>query len=145
MKLLTKIQNWGDHHHPKWLDYFRMLLGLILIWKGINFASNLHAFTNLMENAGLGLAVSISLIAHLIIVLHILGGLFITLGTNTRFVCLLNLPILIAAVFFVNLPGNVLSPYSEFWLSSVVLIGLITFLIEGDGILSIENEKKLAA
>ncbi|RZL22174.1 MAG: DoxX family protein, partial [Pedobacter sp.] len=37
MKLLQKIQAWGDHHHPKWLDYFRILLGLILVWKGISF------------------------------------------------------------------------------------------------------------
>jgi len=142
MNRFLKIQEWGDRHHPKWLDYFRIVLGLILIWKGVAFAFNLHAFTLMMQNAGLGAAVSISLCAHLIIVLHIIGGLMIALGTNTRLVCLLNLPILFVAVFFVNLSGDVFRPYAEFWFSCMVLAGLVVFLIEGDGVLSIEHENK---
>ena len=144
MNTLQKIQNWGDHHHPKWLDYFRMALGIILIWKGISFATNLHAFTLLMQGAGLGIALSISLVAHLIIALHIIGGLLIALGTNTRLFCLLNLPILVAAVFLVNMPQHIFRPYSEFWISCIVLIGLVSFLIEGDGKLSIEQDRSLA-
>jgi hypothetical protein len=49
MNLINKIRDWGDHHHPKWLDYFRIVLGMILVWKGIQFAINLHAFTELMK------------------------------------------------------------------------------------------------
>jgi putative oxidoreductase len=142
MNVLTKIQNWGNRHHPKWLDYFRIILGLVLIWKGIAFASNLHAFTNMMKDAMLGVAVSISLLAHIIIVLHIIGGLLIAVGSHTRLFCLLNLPILIVAVFFVNLRANIFSPYAEFWVSVIVLIGLICFLIEGNGVLSVERDKK---
>lgn len=142
MELLTKIQKWGDNHHPKWLDYFRILLGLILIWKGVQFATNLDAFTSLMKDASLGKAASISLLAHLIIVLHILGGLLIVVGSHTRLFCLLNLMILFGAVFFVNLREDVARPYSEIWLSSFVLIGLFCFLIEGDGVISIEHEKQ---
>jgi len=142
MNLLSKIQDWGDHHHPKWLDYLRIVLGITLIWKGIAFALNLDAFTALMENAGLGTAVSISLIAHLIIALHIVGGLLITLGTHTRLFCLLIIPILVVAVLYVNLPQQIFRPYSEFWLSCLVLAGLVCFLIEGNGVLSIETVKK---
>lgn len=142
MNILNKILAWGDQHHPKWLDYLRIVLGLTLIWKGIAFALNLPAFTSLMENSGIGAAVSISLIAHLIIAFHLIGGLMIALGTHTRMFCLLNIPILMVAVFFVNLPAHVFRPYSELWLSSLVLIGLICFFIEGDGVLSIENEKR---
>ncbi|WP_131535937.1 DoxX family protein [Pedobacter nototheniae] len=145
MNMLKKIQNWGDHHHPKWLDFFRMALGVVLVWKGIAFALNLDAFNGLMRGAMLGTAISISLLAHLIIVLHIIGGLAIALGTQTRLFSLLNLPILIGAVFFVNLSENIFRPYSEFWFSVAVLIGLACFLIEGNGILSIENQRKLSA
>jgi putative oxidoreductase len=146
MNLISKIQDWGDHHHPKWLDYLRIVLGITLIWKGVAFALNLHAFTVLMENSGLGTAVTISLLAHLIIALHIIGGLLIALGTHTRLFCLLIIPILIVAVFYVNLPQQqIFRPYSEFWLSCLVLVGLICFLIEGDGVLSIETVRKSTA
>ncbi|MGN7205505.1 DoxX family protein [Pedobacter sp. SAFR-022] len=145
MELIAKIQRWGDRHHPKWLDYFRILLGLILMWKGIQFATNLDAFTALMKDASLGKAATISLLAHVIIVLHILGGLMIAVGTQTRIVCLLNLLILFGAVFFVNLREDIARPYSEIWLSSFVLIGLLCFLIEGDGVISIEYSKQGAA
>jgi putative oxidoreductase len=145
MKLLTKIQFWGDHHHPKWLDFFRIALGVILIWKGILFALNLNAFTNLMMQHRLGTAVALSLIAHLIIGLHIIGGLFITIGSHTRIFSLLNIPILLVAVLFVNLNQNIFKPYSEFWLSCAVLAALICFLIEGNGVWSVEQQDKVAA
>ncbi len=144
MKMLTKIQDWGDRNHPMWLDLFRILLGLVLIWKGVLFAYNLGAFTALMMHSGIGTAVSISIAAHLIIGLHIVGGFFLVIGSHTRFFCLLNLPILLVAVFFVNLSANVFKPYSEFWLSCLVLAGLICFLIEGDGVISVENRKEEA-
>lgn len=141
MKILSKIQEWGDQHHPRWLDFIRITLGLVLMWKGVAFAFNLHCFTTLMENAGLGAAVSLSLLAHAIIAFHLIGGLMIALGSHTRLFCALNLPILLVAVFFVNLPEHIFAPYSEFWVSSIVACGLICFLVEGDGVISIENEK----
>ena len=142
MKLLTKLRNWGDHHHPQWLDYFRIALGLILIWKGVAFWTNLGAFSNLMNETSILTATSISLVAHVIIVLHIIGGLLIVIGSHTRVSCLLNLPILLVAVFVVNMRDDIFRPYAEVGLSVFVLLGLICFLIEGDGVLSIEHEKK---
>ena len=115
------------------------------MWKGIQFATNLDAFTALMKDASLGKATSISLMAHVIIVLHIIGGLMIAVGTQTRILCLLNLLILFGAVFFVNLREDIARPYAEIWLSSFVLIGLLCFLIEGDGIISIEHSKEQTA
>ena len=144
MNLFAKIRNWGDQHHPQWLDYFRMLLGLVLIWKGIAFLINLDAFNTLMNKTHLIAAASISLAAHLVIVLHIIGGLLIAIGSRTRASCLLNIPILFFAVFFVNNREDIFRPYAEIWLSSFVLIGLICFLIEGDGVISIEHEEKIA-
>lgn len=144
MELLRKIQNWGDQNHPKWLDYFRILLGLVLVWKGITFYTNMEAFSQLMRGAMLGTAVSISLLAHVIIMMHILGGIAIALGTHTRLFCLLNLPILIGAVFFINSSAGIFKPYNEFWISALVLIGLICFIVEGNGVLSVEREKAIS-
>ncbi|MBS7563205.1 DoxX family protein [Mucilaginibacter sp. Bleaf8] len=145
MKLLTKIQHWGDCHHPKWLDYFRIALGIVLIWKGLAFAANLGAFTKLMMDSMLGTAVCISILAHLIIILHIAGGFFIAIGSYTRLFCLLNLPVLLVAVLFVNVQQSYLKPYSEYWLSVSVLLGLVCFLIEGNGVLSVEQKSEAVA
>jgi len=144
MSTLKRMQNWGDRNHPVWLDFLRILLGLVLIWKGIAFYMNIGAFSNLMHNAHLGTAVGISMIAHFIIVVHVLGGIAIGLGTYTRTFCLINLPILIGAVFFINLSPSILRPYSELWLSVSVLIGLVIFIVEGNGILSVDNSKNLS-
>lgn len=51
----------------------------------------------------------------------------------------MNLPILIAAVFFFNLRKEVLSLITELFSSIVALLLLILFSIIGDGKLSIEN------
>jgi putative oxidoreductase len=142
MNYINKVVAWGDSHHPKALDYFRISLGIILMWKGIEFWLHLNAFSKLMQSSTLGFAASISLIAHLIIVFHIIGGLLIALGTYTRVFCLLNLPILVTAVLFINPNPEFLKPYAEFWLSLVVLLGLVCFLIEGNGKISVEHQKE---
>ncbi|MFC4141045.1 DoxX family protein [Pedobacter mendelii] len=139
MSALKKMQNWGDRNHPVWLDYLRILLGGVLVWKGIAFYLNIGAFSTLMHHAHLGTAVGISIIAHLIIILHVIGGIAIVLGTHTRVFCLVNLPILIGAVFFINFSSGIFRPYAEIWLSVSVLIGLICFIVEGNGRLSVDN------
>jgi putative oxidoreductase len=143
MKILEKIKFWGDHHQPKWLGFLRIALGLILIWKGIAFILNLDVLATFLRDSGLtdkiGTSVSITLIAHLIIALHLIGGVCITLGIRTRLFCVFTLPVVIGAVFLVNLRQNVLRPYSELWVSIFVLLALICFLIEGNGLLAVEH------
>src|SRR5579872_478722 len=62
---------------------------------------------------------------------HILGGILLILGALTRFACLIQIPILLGAVFF----GNTIlyRPFSEVVLSIVVLLLLICFLVVGNG------------
>ena len=145
MKILQKIKLWGNHHQPRWLGFLRIALGLILIWKGIEFILNLNVLATFLRESGLtykiGTAVSITLLTHLIIALHLIGGICIALGIRTRIFCLLNLPVLIGAVFLVNLRQNIFKPYSEFWLSLFVLLLIVCFLIEGNGrLLAVEHD-----
>lgn len=142
MKIIVKIQEWGDHHHPKCLDFFRILLGVVLIWKGIEFKENLHAFTTLIQG-GIGATVTASLIAHTIIVVHVIGGFLIALGTRTRLWCLIVLPVPVFAVLWGELRNTLLTPYSQPLLTFSVLFALIFFLIEGDGVLSIDHHREV--
>ncbi|MDX5339191.1 MAG: DoxX family protein, partial [Cyclobacteriaceae bacterium] len=34
MNIITKIEHWGDTHHPKWIDILRIALGLVILYKG---------------------------------------------------------------------------------------------------------------
>jgi uncharacterized membrane protein YphA (DoxX/SURF4 family) len=67
---------------------------------------------------------------------QLVGGALIFFGLSTRIAAICVLPIIIGAVFFVN----VLDPYfnSELWLSILVLSLLLLFIVEGSGKLSLD-------
>jgi uncharacterized membrane protein YphA (DoxX/SURF4 family) len=76
------------------------------------------------------------LLSHYIVFAHIVGGLLLILGLLTRFACIIQIPILIGAIFFVGSSPDLLRPYSELLISILVLLLLIYFLIVGNGPLS---------
>lgn len=144
MKVLDNIQDWGDRHQFKWLAVFRITLGLVLVWKGVAFMFNLDVLADFLRETGLtdniGTSVFLTLLTYAIIGIHIVGGVCITLGMRTRLYCLINLPVLLGAVFLVDFRDNIFKPYSEYWLSILVLMGIICFFIEGNGYWALQHE-----
>jgi uncharacterized membrane protein YphA (DoxX/SURF4 family) len=139
MDLLHRLEYWGERHHPRWMDIVRIALGIFLVYKGIDFLRNMSDLVTFMSiNTSFSSFVYI-LFGHLIVFAHIMGGIFIALGTMTRAACLMQIPILLGAIFLVNLPGA--RPYSELLISIVVLLLLIYFLIAGNGPLSVKVEE----
>jgi uncharacterized membrane protein YphA (DoxX/SURF4 family) len=78
-------------------------------------------------------------IAFLITYLNLLGGLFIAVGLFTKTSCIIQIPILIGAVFFVNTRHGLNQSNSELILSVIVLILLILFSVKGSGVLSADE------
>ncbi len=145
MNLLQKFEYWGDRHHPKWLDIIRIALGVFLLYKGIDFLRNTSDLVSLMSLRSPFGSFLIILLGHYVTFAHILGGFFLTIGMFTRAACLIQIPILIGAIIFVNSSSDVLRPYSELFLSILILLLVIYFLIVGNGPLSVkfpEEEKK---
>ncbi|MCI0450048.1 MAG: DoxX family protein [Chlorobi bacterium] len=137
MYILSKIDAWAERHHPKWIDVLRILLGLILLYKGLYFISNTQAIVALLQNTEFELwAITI---AHYVVAAHIMGGLLIAIGLLTRVAVLFQVPVLLGAIIFVNLPKGLLSFNSETELSVLVLFLLVFFLIEGSGPLSVDE------
>jgi uncharacterized membrane protein YphA (DoxX/SURF4 family) len=64
---------------------------------------------------------------------HLLGGILLILGVLTRFACLLQLPILLGAIFFINLSPDMYRPLSETVMAVLVLLLLVLFLVVGNG------------
>ncbi|GAB3224113.1 DoxX family protein [Algoriphagus aestuariicola] len=142
MNTLTKIEHWADTHHPQWIDFVRIILGLFILYKGILFISDTNALLSIMKSADLQF-VNLGL-AHYVAFAHLVGGLLIALGLVTRFAILFQLPILLVAVFLVNSQQGFLTVSNnlEFPISVIVLILLIVFLIYGSGKFSIDNWMK---
>jgi putative oxidoreductase len=131
MNLVQRVENWGDTHHPQWLDIVRILLGAFLCYKGVDFLMNMGAMLGLITNKMSFGSFTEMLMGNYISFAHILGGILLILGVLTRFACLLQIPVLIGAVFFVN--TSLYRPFSEMLLGVVVLLLLILFLIVGNG------------
>ncbi len=142
MNTLTKIEHWADAHHPQWIDFVRIILGLFILYKGILFISDTEALLSIMKSADLQF-VNLGL-AHYVAFAHLVGGILIAMGLLTRFAILFQIPILLVAVFLVNTQQGFLSVTNnlEFGISLIVLILLITFLVYGSGRFSVDSWMK---
>jgi putative oxidoreductase len=141
MSVITNVESWGNNHRPGFLDFFRIVLGLFITYKGLQFITNMDELQS--TTAGITNWFAGATLAHYIVFAHILGGPLIVAGLFTRIICVLQLPILIGAVIFVNSQGqsSIGSPM-ELWLSLVVLVGLVVFIIFGAGKYSLDAKRR---
>lgn len=131
------ISRWADRHHPLWLDYLRIVFGIFLFVVGILFISDTAALQSLIATGRFGWA-SMA-IAHYVAFAHLVGGLMIAIGYQTRIMAALQLPILIGAVFFVDPNMGMYTGLPGFWMSLVTLILLLVFLVFGSGPFSVHR------
>ncbi|MEJ8800440.1 DoxX family protein [Pontibacter sp. H249] len=134
---MNRVERWADTHHPIWVDFIRMGLGIFLFAKGIMFLSDTPALFEILRKSQFPW-VSIGL-AHYVGFAHLVGGLFIAIGLITRVAILFQLPILLGAVFFINPERGFYSENTELWSSIIVLVLLIVFLIYGSGKFSVDR------
>lgn len=133
MNYLQRIEYWGETHHPRWMDIIRIALGVFLCYKGIEFAQDMSVVLNLIsDNMSFG-SLALTILGHYIVIVHIGGGFLIALGLLTRIASLLQIPILLGAIIFINAPEGLWQPFSEMWLSILVFLLLVYFLVAGDG------------
>ncbi len=142
MSVITNIEGWGNSHRPGWLDFFRIVLGVFITFKGIEFMMNfdqLHAAADSVLVVFTGAS-----LAHYVVFAHLLGGPLIVVGLFTRAICAIQLPILIGAIIFVNYPKGFLSVgnHMELEVSIAVLAACVVFMIFGAGKFSIDEKRR---
>jgi len=140
MNLLHQIDDWSIKHHPKWLVALRAALGLVLFLKGISFIKNSTLLPQLLGQTAV--SQTAGWLADFIPWVHLFGGCLIIIGLFTRFAALLQVPILIGAVFFINAHSSIFAGNSDLLFSIIVLFLLIFFVIEGSGPFSFDNYLK---
>ncbi len=144
MNVLQRLEFWGDRHHPKWADILRFALGIFLCYKGIEFLENMSSMISRMSGFLPNSYFALSMVGHYVVFAHLVGGLMLAFGLLTRAACLLQIPILIGAIFFIN-QEEMFRPFQQLAVTIVVLAGLIYFLIAGNGPWSVDkyfDEKK---
>ena len=139
MNRLSNFQHWGDTHHPKWLDIIRIVFGLFLCFKGIQLLNHINELEQLMTDRLSFGSFSLVVLSHYIVFAHLIGGFFLAIGFLTRLACLIQIPILLGAIIFINSSGNIFKPFSELFLSILVLALLVYFLVVGSGPWSINR------
>lgn len=137
MSVLHQLNEWSSKHHPKWLVFLRVALGLCLFIKGIDFIQNSVLLSSTISQTSL--ITNAAWLTTLIPWLHLLGGFMIIMGLFTRLSVLAQIPILIGAIIFVNAKRGIFAGESDLLFSVIILILLIFFLIEGGGPLSLDS------
>ncbi|MBD0350625.1 MAG: DoxX family protein [Flavisolibacter sp.] len=124
---------------PAWLTFLRVALGIILIWKGINFIRDTSALKALIEQTGVGLFTqNAGALALVVTILTLLCGFFITAGLFTRIASVVQIPIILVAIVFVIMK-NIERNGFELVLTVVVLLLLVLFALKGSGALSADE------
>jgi uncharacterized membrane protein YphA (DoxX/SURF4 family) len=137
MGTLHRLEHWSATHHPRWLVFLRVALGISLFFKAILFMSDsVHLETMLAQSS---LSSFNPWLPMVITWTHLLGGFLIIIGLFTRWAALVQLPIVIGAVIFINMQKGLFATESEFTFSLVVLLLLIFFFVEGGGPISLDN------
>ncbi|MGG9970324.1 DoxX family protein [Ferruginibacter sp. SUN002] len=142
MNLVHRLEIWGDRHHPKWLDVIRIVLGIFLLYKGIDFLRNTSQLVSVMTGKSQFNSFWALLFSHYIVFAHIVGGVLMVLGFLTRLACLIQIPILLGALIFVHAHEDIFRTYSEIFVTLIVLLLLVYFLIIGNGPLSIKIKEE---
>jgi putative oxidoreductase len=137
MNAVARIEDWADNHHPVWLDYLRIILGLLIIVRCFSFAANQAVVTNFLLSHRLEYLTFMG--AQYLILIGIGGGILIAFGVLTRFAALINLPIVIGTLFFVHVRGGLTFLNSDVFISLAVLILLLMYLVFGSGIISLDS------
>ena len=130
---------WADAHRDYWLDCVRIYLGLGLLARGLLLITNTSTgyFVDLLQRSGQPWITS-GIMLHYVMVAHFVGGLLLTIGFLTRIAALVQIPVLIGAVFFVHRQDGLFALGQSLEFSALVLFLLGVFLVAGAGKLSLD-------
>ncbi len=126
----------GKTHDDVALDVIRIFLGVALFIRGLLFVSDSSAVMDIVAGGEMDYLLP-SLMYYAAILAHLMGGLMLAAGLLTRIAALIQIPVLVGAVFIALLQGGLFLPNQSLELSSLVLVLLIIFLVFGSGKYSI--------
>ncbi len=133
------LKEWAESHIDVCLDLVRIYIGIGLVIKSIGFIGDKEYVMNLIAASG-DVWFGPALVVHYVILAHLAGGLMLVVGIGTRIAALVQIPVLLGAVFYVNLPRFGMPEFRQnFEFSALVLILLCMFAVFGAGRWSVDH------
>ena len=126
-----------DENIPRWIVVIRLVLGVSLIFKAINFFSNKQELTHYFEETDI--LKNFTWAIPVVPWVHLVGGILICVGLFTRLASIIQIPLLAVAVLFINLKSGLKGGESDLPLSILVLVLTIFFSFEGAGYYGLDN------
>lgn len=130
---MSKFFNYFEERKTLAYSLIRIFIGIALFIRGFLFVSDPATVTRIAGNEQ-----NFYLFAYVAIG-HLLGGFLLAIGYFTRLASLIQIPILLGAVFVIHIKQGFLSSGQSLEISVLVLFLLVVFFLFGSGELSIEN------
>lgn len=127
MKTVVQLNKWANAHTSIAIDVLRIVTGLFLIFKGLQFSFQTNYLADIVRTSGLGTGL---ILEHYIAMAHIAGGFLVAMGLITRWALIVQLPIFIGAVL-INFIG--VMNVGELLQASAMLISSLFFIFYGSG------------
>lgn len=137
MATTHRLIEWTDVHRDVALDLIRIYLGIGLFVRGWFFILDSSELVNLIAASGDSTFISAALV-HYVALAHFGGGLLLAVGLLTRVAALVQIPVLIGAVFFIHLGEGLLATGQSLEFSALVLFLLVVIFFHGSGRLSLD-------
>ena len=121
----------------------RGILAIILLWKAVEFYMDRELLLRIVDEAGVFWFAPV-IWAHYVILAHFFGGFCLLVGAGTRFAAVMQIPILLGAIFYVHVPRllqlDQVANIAELNLSILTLLLLTFYAIRGAGKYSIDYD-----
>ncbi len=140
METIKKLQKSLNSKVTLGYALIRIFLGIALLVRGWMIVTRPSSILDL------GVEQQDFMWVALVGIVHLLGGILLTIGFLTRLGALMQIPILFSATFFVYAHTKLMMGGQSFELASLVLFLLIVYFIYGSGPLSVREylEKRKA-
>jgi uncharacterized membrane protein YphA (DoxX/SURF4 family) len=137
MATTHRLLDWTEAHRDVAFDLIRIYLGLGLLVRGWYFILDSTELVNLVAASGDSTFISAAIV-HYVALAHFGGGLLLAVGLLTRVAALVQIPVLVGAVFFVHLGEGLLATGQSLEFSALVLFLLVVIFFHGSGRLSLD-------
>ncbi|MDE2826307.1 MAG: DoxX family protein [Bacteroidota bacterium] len=133
-QLLARLYRFRAHA----FDLLRMYLGLGLLIRGMLFIADANSFMDLV-GANSSAMLRSTVLLHYVAMSHLLGGFMLLTGLLSRVGALIQIPVLVGAVFVEEMAGGLTAGTQGFEIAMLTLFLLILIFLYGSGKISSDH------